>query len=390
MAREVNLVPDVKNEMLKALKIRNYTLFVCIIVAIASVSVTLIFWLIMNGQQAALTGKKTTLDAMSSKLNSYGDLDEFLTIKDQLGNISGITGNKKVVSRTFDILPVLIPAGPDTINISELKVDLSTEQPTLDIDAQANAGEEPDIDYRVLEAFKKSMQFMRYDYGRYVDKNGATIPSYCMIEKDIDGSVFNDPEKGIFAYWTINAEGCNPSPDVKSEEYPPTEIVPYRVGKNIKTEAAVKIWRNPQLSEWYAQGKADLSGQVTGIEHFESACITYSGNIPSGSNTPTWATPSNENCRLVPTNSEGESGITISDSSDGKTESGDLVLRFSATISIDPEVYKFTNTHMLAFPPDSRRNVTDSYVQIQSIFKKRAEDCKETDTECNTNTKEGN
>ena len=381
MAREVNLVPDVKNEMLKALKIRNYTLFVCIVVAIASVSIALIFWLIANGQQAALSAKKSTLDTMSATLNSYSDLDEFLTVKDQLGNVSNLTQNKKLVSRTFSILPVLIPTGADTINISNLDVDLSTDQPTLTINAQADAGEEPLIDYRVLEAFKKSMQFMRYDYGRYVDKKGATIPSYCIIENGLDGAVFNDPDRGNFAYWTINAEGCKPSSDTKAEDYQLETFLDIPV---------VKIWRTPQLSEWYAQGKANLDGQVTDIEHFESACITYAGNIPSGSDTPTWTPPSNENCRLVPNTSEGEPGIEISDSSNGRDDSNKLVLRFSATINIAPEVYKFTNTHMLAFPPDGRRNVTDSYVQIQSIFKERAADCEENDTECKSNTNGGN
>ena len=46
------------------------------------------------------------------------------------------------------------------------------DNPTFTIDAQANAGQEPYIDYRVLDAFKKSMQYMRYDYGEYVDKEG--------------------------------------------------------------------------------------------------------------------------------------------------------------------------------------------------------------------------
>lgn len=381
MAREVNLVPDVKNEMLKTLKVKNFILFVCIIVAIASASITLIFWLIMNGQQFALTGKKSTLDTMSAKLNSYSDLDEFLTIKDQLGNISSLTQNKKVVSRTFKALTALIPTGADTITVSELKIDLSEAQPTLSLDAQANAGEDPYIDYRVLEAFKKSMQFMRYDYGNYVDKNGATIPSYCMIENDTDGAVFNDSEKGMYAYWTINAEGCKPSSDIKAEDY---QLEAYQ------GTAVVKIWRTPQLSEWYAQGKADLNGQVTGVEHFESACITYAGNIPSGSNTPTWTPPNNEHCLLVPNNPDDTPGITISDSSNGRDQSDELVLRFSATINIAPEVYQFTNNHVLAFAPNGRRNVTDSYVQIQSIFKERAKDCKDTDTECKATTNGGN
>lgn len=385
MAREINLIPDVKGEMIKTLKLRNYTLFICIIVSIASILVALVFGLIMGGQQLALSNKKTTLDKMSEKLNSYSDLDDYLTIKDQLGNISALAQNKNVLSRTFNVISALIPTGADTITISSLGVDLSESQPTLTIEAQANAGKEPYIDYNVLDSFKKSMQFMRYDYGRYVDKNGATIPSYCMIETSDDGAVFNDPSKGYYAWWTIDAEGCNPSSDVKSSEYPLTTY------NNLQ---AVQVWRTPQYNDWYRSEKTEnapymsLDGQISGVPHFESACINYTGNIAPNSSTPAWIS-SNEDCLLVV---GGTDGIDISDSSNGRDESNELVLRFSATINIDPKVFQFVNTHMLATAPAGRRNVTDSYVQIQAIFKERAKDCSSDDIDCINNTKneEGN
>ena len=71
MAREINLVPDVKEEMIKALKLRNLILFICIAVSIASIVVTLIFGLIMGGQKLARDSKKQAIEDLSSKLNSY-------------------------------------------------------------------------------------------------------------------------------------------------------------------------------------------------------------------------------------------------------------------------------------------------------------------------------
>ena len=180
MAREINLVPDIKGEMIKALKLRNFIFFLCIVVASASIGVTLVAGLIAGGQQAAVDGKKATIETLSSKLNSYSELSDFLTIKDQLGGLSSLNSNKKVLSRTFNILSALIPVGADTITISELNVDLSENNPTFMFDAQANAGKEPFIDYNVLDSFKKSMQYMRYDYGSYIDRDGNTIPAYCM------------------------------------------------------------------------------------------------------------------------------------------------------------------------------------------------------------------
>lgn len=379
MAREINLVPDIKGEMIKTLKLRNLIYFICIAVGITSLSVVAIFWLISGGQKLALDGKKTTLETLSKKLNSYSDLNEFLTIKDQVGNISTLTSNKKVLSRTFNVLSALIPTGADTITVSELNVNLSNNQPKLSFDAQANAGKEPYIDYNVLDSFKKSMQYMRYDYGNYVDKNGAKIPAYCMIESGADGATFSDSSRGIYAFWTIDAEGCNPSSETKTSDY---------TTEDYNGQQVVRIWRTPQYSDWYKQTKVEgqpymsLDGQISGVEHFNSACITYTGNASQNSSNPKWI-ESNENCLLVP---GGTEGINVSDSSNGRGAGDELVLRFSAVISISPEVYNFTNSHVLAIAPSGRRNVTDSYVQIQSMFGERARDCAEDDTACSTNT----
>ena len=379
MAREITLVPDIKSEMIKTLKLRNFIFFLCIVVAAASIGVTAIVGLIMGGQQLALDSKKSTLESLSTKLNSYSDLDDFLTIKDQLGNINTLTNNKKVLSRTFNILSALIPTGADTITVSELNVSLSGDQPTFSFDAQANAGKEPFIDYNVLDSFKKSMQYMRYDYGNYVDKNGAIIPAYCMIESGQDGATFTDSSRGIYAFWTINAEGCNPSTNTKTGDYNTEDY---------NGEQVVRIWRTPQYNDWYKQAEVagqpymSLDGQISGVEHFESSCITYTGNASQNSANPKWI-ESNESCLLVP---GGIDGIAVSDSSNGRGAGDELVLRFSAVISLAPEVYNFTNSHVLAIAPSGRHNVTDSYVQIQAMFGERARDCAEGDTACSTNT----
>ena len=380
---EINLVPDIKAEMIKTLKLRNFIFFLCIVVAAASIGTIAIFGLITGGQQLAINGKKDTINNLSSKLKSYSDLSDFLTIKDQLGNIADLTSNKKVLSRTFNILSALLPTGSDTITISELNVSLTDDQPTFTFDAQANAGSEPFIDYNVLDSFKKSMQYMSYDYGKYVDKEGNAIPAYCMIESGTDGAIFSDPDRGIYAFWTINGEGCNPSETVKASSY---SLEKY------DGEDVVRIWRTPQYSEWYketatsGQPYMDLSGNISNVPHFESACITYTGDTSQSKTNPKW-TETNESCKLVP---EGTDGISISDSSNGRDSNGELVLRFSATILIAPEAYQFSNTHMLAFAPSGRRNVTDSYVQVQAMFGERATDCAEGDASCNSNTPNSN
>lgn len=425
MAKEINLVPDVKNEFIKTLKFRNFVFFLCIIIASSSVVVILIFLSIAGGQQGFITAKQNTLKSLEQKIGDYSDLSEFLTIRDQLGNIAKITESKVMMSRTFNVLSAIIPSpnASDRISISELAVDLSGEAPTFTFDAQADAGPESDIDYKVLDSFKKSMAYMRYDYGEYVDKKGNIIPAYCMIESDQEGATLKDADKGYYAYWLIEGEGCNPAAtdaedteeveetkDVeefeddkeeneestesteKTEEQPAPEPTLEELSKKFgytvekwNGQNVVKIWRTPQFADWYKENEKEsymeLDGTIKGIPHFDSSCIKYSGEKKESDNI-TWSI-TNDTCKLVPdSDEEGNGGIKINDSSNGRDSEEKLVLRFSAIIAFAPEVFNFDNHHMLALSPAGRRNVTDSYAQIQSMFVERATDCQKDDIVC--------
>ena len=361
MAREINLVPDIKNEMIKAIKLRNMIFFSCIAVSAVAVGVVAILGGIIGGQSLALKNQDDKLKLMSEKINSYDDLNEFLTIQNQLDGISSTGESKRVFSRVFNVLNALLPKGADTITISELSVDM--EESVLNFEAQANAGEAPYIDYRVLESFKKSMSYMRYDYGRYVDKTGEEIPAYCMIENGMDGAVLSDAERGDYAFWQINVEGCKNEDD--ENEY---EMEIYN------DEDVVRIWRTPQYDEWYEDRRMDLGGEISNVPHFESQCITYSGE-EQGDGTVKWASE-NEECLLAPDE------LVVRESSNGKGADGDLVLRFSASLHINPEVFRFENKHVLAIGPSGRRNVTDSYIQIQNMFVAPAKDCADEGVDC--------
>ena len=394
--REINLVPDIKDEMIKALKLRNFIFFLCIIVASASVAISLIFATIAVGQQAIVDSKKNTIANLSTTINSYSDLGDFLTIKDQLSNLEAISNNKKLLSRTFSVLTALLPTGADYIKISELGISFSGESPTITFDAQANAGNPPYIDYNVLDSFKKSMQYMRYDYGSYVDRYGVEIPAYCIIENGADGASFYDTEKGSYAYWLIKGEGCNPSYEPELDEdgeeiYNETDALEGYVLEEYDGSDVVKIWRTPQYKEWYKEEEVEgqpymsIDGDISNVAHFVSNCTTHYGVEDEKYKGITWKSD-NDDCLLVP---EGIDGIKISDSSNGRGATGELVLRFSATITLNPEVFSASNHHLVAVAPVGRRNVTDSYVQIQNMFSERAADCEPGDTACNSSTNGG-
>ena len=448
---EINLVPEVKRQMIKAMRFRNIALFVSIILAAIAGGTVMIMATIWEGQNIAMSGQDTRLKMMSDKLKSYDSLGEFLTIQNQLSNIDEINSNKKVLSRTFSILRTILPAGPDTINISELSVDLPINQ--IRFDAQADAKVSPYIDYRVLESFKKGVGLMKYDYGRYVDAQDNEIPTRCMVETDADGNLLMEEEKVgdvvnkyVYAYWLKGKKGCDPTKDSSLEEDEPQDqlrteqntnsasnavnnmlsefsvtgqnneqtnvvtseqtaeelaqlitdnynkkleelddygrsLMEQQVssGVDMKTAEVVKVYRSPKFQNWYKEGYMDESGNISGVPHFNSECITYSGS-DMGSGVK-WT--STNDCKLA------TEDVVVRDSSNGRNSSGDLVLRFSATVTLDEAVFKFTNKHVMAISPTGQ-NVTDSYVQIQGMFAERAADCSDSDVVCTSATSELN
>lgn len=368
---EINLVPDIKEQVIKAQRIRNFILFVCIVVSAAVVGVVLILFGIKGAQDINMASQNSRLEKMSNKLAEYSDLNEILTLQGQFNKIDEIGNNKRVFSRVFSVIGTLLPTNADKITISELNVNVGEN--TFTIRGQADAGEEPYIDYRVLEAFKKSMSVMKFDYGRFVDKNGNEIPTRCIIETDDDGNALMDGNDQ-FVFWTKGKKGCDPSSKNATESLDEDE----KDETKVETDAVERIYRTPKFVDWYNAGHMSESGEISNEPHFESQCIVYQ-KVGGKADRSDWV-PQNS-CDLT----VGDRIVISNDSSNARDESGNLVLKFSATIYLDENVLSFKNKHMMAIAPSGRQNMTDSYLQIEGMFAKEAEECAEDDETCLAN-----
>ena len=204
---EINLVPDVKTEMIRMQKIRNLVFFICLVVVIGSGAVTAILGSIKVAQDLTMSGQDAHLKNLSKKITSYEELPEFLTVQNQLRGIAEIEDKQKVLSRALIFFAALQDVGIDKVQASELSVDLTST--TLTFDAQADAVKD-DIDYRVLEAFIKRTNLMSFDYGRYVDAEGKEIPSRCLQEYDLNNKMYEE-NGSIYAIWNRGKKGCDPS-----------------------------------------------------------------------------------------------------------------------------------------------------------------------------------
>ena len=387
---EISLVPDVKDELLRKLRMRNLVYLICVVVVAACAGIFVILFGITGGQGLKLSAQDTEIACRSdgevkggkcgseygTSVMKFKNAEELLTIQDQMKNLSILNNNKIKISRVFGILDVILPVGENHVWISELNVDIDNNTLSFDASAMASNG----IGFRALEAFKKNVERAYYDYGSYMRYDKETddyvaIPSFCIDEvTDKNGIVYGIYHKG--------AKGCEaPMVDKQQsteegenqnegEESSDAELtVEGEEAESGATETTVakediKI-RRTYLSEsdmeHYRNGNDDLTKEA-GIKgyYFESACLKYSDGKFDEKATL-------EACPLL------SDAPNIGDSSYGRNADGQLALSFSASLPMSRAVFLSSNNHIRVIGP-TRQNVTDSYIQIRDMFDEAPEE----------------
>lgn len=156
---EINLVPDVKQELIKAQRVRASVISVAILSGLIAggVVVLLAIW-VFGVQTARGVILDNTIQSESETLASVEDVNETLTIQNQLSKISEMHNNKTITSRVFDILTTINPPEPNNVAITNLTLDLDAS--TITIEAQAANG------YPALETFKKTIAATTFRYSQ--------------------------------------------------------------------------------------------------------------------------------------------------------------------------------------------------------------------------------
>lgn len=165
---EINLIPDVKKELIKSERIRSTVVSITILVGLISIGIVVILSLSLGAQ--AVLGKVAD-DAIArenAKLQAVPDLSNTLTIQNQLSKLTAIHESKHINSRVFDVLTAIIPAKPNDVSVTKLNLDSETN--TITIDAQAAEG------YSALEVFKKTIAATKFQYNPDGEEEVVTVP----------------------------------------------------------------------------------------------------------------------------------------------------------------------------------------------------------------------
>ncbi len=164
---EINLVPNVKQELIKAQRVRSKVIAGAIFIGVASIAVVILLAFYVFGVQTARGFiADTSINDKSKTLANVSDLSKTLTIQNQLTKISALNSDKKIDSRVFDMLTAIIPPAPNDIQISDMTIDSATD--TITINGQAANS------YAAVEVFKKTIDGAKVKYTES-DKDGVKL-----------------------------------------------------------------------------------------------------------------------------------------------------------------------------------------------------------------------
>lgn len=146
---EINLIPDVKREFIHAQKMRNVAITVAVLVGAAAAAIVVILGLLLGAQALHESLARGQVKDQFKQLQSIDNIDNVLTIQNQLSKISSINDKKTIDSRLFDVLGAISPAAPNDIKISN--VQLNPTDKIMTIEGLAPNG------FAATETFRKTI-----------------------------------------------------------------------------------------------------------------------------------------------------------------------------------------------------------------------------------------
>ncbi len=170
----LNLLPDVKRQYLRAKRLETRVIAIAILSALAAAGLVVVLAMWVYGVQTLQ--KSAGADAVKknfAELKSIPYAENYLTLQNQLANISQLHGDKKVYSRLFDVLSKLNPSEPNTVLLSS--VNLSDEsQGLLELDGTTKT-------FTGLETFRDTLKNASLNYTPKGSNESTKVPLFSNV-----------------------------------------------------------------------------------------------------------------------------------------------------------------------------------------------------------------
>jgi hypothetical protein len=188
---QLNLIPDVKAQYLKAERTRKTAIVVSVIIIAASAGLVLLMMSVSAGQKIALNSANKNIDKLAADIKNTQDIEKILTVQSQLNTLDKLHSEKPVASRLPDFLAKIVPS-----QVQLNKIDVDLEQNTMTI-----SGTTPS--YEANNKFVDTLKFTNYQLAGSEDKtpafNSVVLTSFGKDEKGASFTVTLNFDPVLFA-----------------------------------------------------------------------------------------------------------------------------------------------------------------------------------------------
>lgn len=140
---QLNLLPDLKLEYLKAQRSRRLVITASFLVTVGAIGILVLVLSFGALQTKHLNDINKDIATDSAKLKAQPDIDKILTVQNQLKSLTDLHKTKPAASRIFDFLNQLTPSN---ISISTVTVDFVAQTATVTGSADSLSGVNQYID----------------------------------------------------------------------------------------------------------------------------------------------------------------------------------------------------------------------------------------------------
>lgn len=148
---QFNLLPDVKLEYIRANRLKRLMISISILVAAACFAVAVLLFLAVNiVQKGHMSDLNTSIRTAASKVKQTPNIDEIITVQNQLQNLPTLHSTKPAATRLFGYLSQITPTN---VTISNVSVDFTLN--TFTITGQA-------ADLFAVNTFVDTLKFTSY------------------------------------------------------------------------------------------------------------------------------------------------------------------------------------------------------------------------------------
>ena len=178
---QINLVPDLKAEYLKAQRIKRLVISVSFVISAAFVALVVLMFLHVNvNQRTHSNNLKEDIENLSSEYSSIDDLDKVITVQKQLDSLPSLHNSKPLLSRLPKYLTIITP---EEVEITSF--NLSFEQKNISVSGRGE-------DIPAVNVYADSIKNAVYKIGSESENELTPFTNVKLnsITSDEEGSTF--------------------------------------------------------------------------------------------------------------------------------------------------------------------------------------------------------